>query len=246
MQLAEVVVAHSERAVVRAGDVFIKIETNPRKAERELEALAFAPVPVPAVVWKRLGQPSLIALERVDGRPLDTVASHDEWAAVGRAVRRIHDAPRPNWEPWIGPGVVQQWLDFDRDWLLANTAVDSEAIGKVHAAASGVLGARVPDLTLTHRDLQAVHVLLDGGAVSAVLDWGDVGVGDPLYDVAVVTSRHKDRLPQFLAGYGEADTDVVRGWWAERHLGEIRWMLEHDFDAGECIQRIEELAATLT
>src|SRR4051794_27967311 len=43
----EVVVAHHERATLRVGDVFLKIDTDQTRTDIEVEAMAMAPVPTP-------------------------------------------------------------------------------------------------------------------------------------------------------------------------------------------------------
>jgi hypothetical protein len=41
----EVVVAHRERATLRVGDVFLKIDADQARADVEVKAMALAPVP---------------------------------------------------------------------------------------------------------------------------------------------------------------------------------------------------------
>ena len=43
----ELIVAHSERATLRVGDVFLKIDADQSRTDREVEAMALAPVPTP-------------------------------------------------------------------------------------------------------------------------------------------------------------------------------------------------------
>ena len=43
----EVVVAHRERATMRVGDVFLKIDADQTRTDIELEAMALAPTPTP-------------------------------------------------------------------------------------------------------------------------------------------------------------------------------------------------------
>jgi hypothetical protein len=43
----EVVVAHSERATLRVGDVFLKIDADQTRTDGEVEAMAIAPIPNP-------------------------------------------------------------------------------------------------------------------------------------------------------------------------------------------------------
>lgn len=84
-----------------------------------------------------------------------------------------------------------------------------------------------------HGDLQPAHVFVtDDNKVAGVIDWGDAGVGDPHYDLAVLTVGHTERLEALIAGY-DADVDVerIRGYWSWRRLGSVRWMIEHGFDA---------------
>ena len=46
----EVVVAHHERATLRIGDVFLKIDTDQTRTDVEVEAMAMAPIPTPEVL----------------------------------------------------------------------------------------------------------------------------------------------------------------------------------------------------
>ena len=49
----EVVVAHNERATLRVGDVFLKIDADQTRTDVEVEAMAIAPVPTPEVLWRK-------------------------------------------------------------------------------------------------------------------------------------------------------------------------------------------------
>ena len=63
----EVVVAHSERATLRVGDVFLKIDTDQARTDVEVEAMAMAPVPTPEVLWRK---PPVLALAAFPGTAL--------------------------------------------------------------------------------------------------------------------------------------------------------------------------------
>lgn len=56
---------------------------------------------------------------------------------------------------------------------------------------------------LLHGDLKPDHILLDPArtAVLSVLDFGDVSVGDPIWDLAVLTAHHPERLTDVTVGY---------------------------------------------
>ena len=86
MQEIEVVVAHRERATLRVGDVFLKIDTEQARIDREVEVMARAPIPTPEVLWRK---PPVLALAAVPG------------AALGL----LQDRP-PRWEPVRDPAVV--------------------------------------------------------------------------------------------------------------------------------------------
>jgi hypothetical protein len=49
----EVVVAHHERATLRVGDVFLKIDADQMRTDVEVEAMAMAPIPTPEVLWRK-------------------------------------------------------------------------------------------------------------------------------------------------------------------------------------------------
>src|ERR1700744_5456036 len=93
----EVVVAHNERATLRVGDVFVKIDADQTRTDVEVEAMALAPVPTPEVLWRK---PAVLALAALPGTapgpPRDAVGrAAAAWAAAGAAVRMLHDAPLP-------------------------------------------------------------------------------------------------------------------------------------------------------
>ena len=63
----EVVVAHNERATLRVGDVFLKIDADQTRIDVEVEAMARAPIPTPHVLWRK--PPVLLAAKLVSRQP---------------------------------------------------------------------------------------------------------------------------------------------------------------------------------
>src|SRR3954471_14690890 len=117
----EVVVAHRERATLRVGDVFVKIDADQGRTDVEVEAMAMAPIPTPKVLWRK---PPVLALAAVPGTALGrlgkpSTASPAAWAAAGAAARMLHDAPLP---PWPGPSLEELAAKLDREceWLVGN------------------------------------------------------------------------------------------------------------------------------
>ena len=60
----EVVVAHHERATLRVGGVFLKIDADQARTDVEVEAMAMAPVPTPEILWRK---PPVLALAALPG-----------------------------------------------------------------------------------------------------------------------------------------------------------------------------------
>ncbi|WP_368052503.1 phosphotransferase family protein [Micromonospora sp. HUAS LYJ1] len=82
-----------------------------------------------------------------------------------------------------------------------------------------------------HGDLQITHIFTDGDEVTGVIDWSEAAPGDALFDLAILTLGHEERLEDLLAGYGvDVDRDVIRAWWSLRSLLASRWLIEHGFD----------------
>src|ERR1051326_3468649 len=98
MEEVEVVAGHKERATLRVGDVFLKIDADQTRIDIEVEAMALAPIPTPEVLWR---QPPVLALAALPGTALGRLgessnASPEAWAAAGAAARMLHDAPLPS------------------------------------------------------------------------------------------------------------------------------------------------------
>ena len=226
----EVVVAHRERATVRVGDVFVKIDGDRARTDVEVEAMTTAPVPTPRILWRR---PPVLALAALPGTALGrlgepSTASSAAWAAAGAAVRMLHDAPLP---PWPGRSVADKASSLDSEcaWLLANDVLPADLVTRNRRVAEAALRTWTP--VFMHGDLQVAHVFVDGDEISGVLDWSEAGQGDGLYDLASLTLGHPEHLDDVLSGYGgDVDLDVIRGWWSLRSLTAIRWLVEHGFD----------------
>jgi aminoglycoside 2''-phosphotransferase len=59
-----------------------------------------------------------------------------------------------------------------------------------------------------HADLSAGHILWGDGAVTGVLDWGDVNLGDPDYDFSYLSADFGDEFVREVAReYGHSDPD---------------------------------------
>ena len=234
----EVVVAHSERVTLHVGDVFLKIDTDCARIDREIDAMDRAPVPTPRVLWRK---PPVLALAEIAGAALDVLgkpstASSSAWVAAGAAVRTLHDAPLPPWpssqcqqQPVLNNrGTVEfpPLLDPECEWLVANDVVSADVVRRNRQIAQAALRPWTP--MFIHGDLQIVHVFVDGDELSGVVDWSEGGYGDAMSDLATLTRGHEEHLGDVVTGYGgEVEMDVIRAYWSLRSLMEIRWLVEH-------------------
>jgi Ser/Thr protein kinase RdoA (MazF antagonist) len=230
VEKVEVVVAHHERATLRVGDVFLKIDADQTRTDVEVDAMALAPLPTPEVRWRK---PPVLALAALPGGALGrlgepSTASPAAWAAAGAAARMLHDAPLP---PWLGQSLdeIASDLDSECEWLVTNGVLPADVVTRNRRVAEAALRPWTP--VFTHGDFQVSHVFVDADEVTGVVDWSEACQGDALYDLATLTLGHQERLGEVVAGYGtDVDLDVIRAWWSLRSLLAVRWLVEHGFD----------------
>ena len=241
----EVVVAHNERATLRVGDVFVKIDADQTRTDVEVEAMAKAPIPTPEVLWR---QPPVLALAALPGTALGrlgepSTASSAAWAAAGTAARMLHDAPLP---PWPGRTLdeIASDLDSECEWLITNGVLPAALVTRNRRIAGAALRPWTP--VFIHGDLQVDHVFVDGDEITGVIDWSEASPGDALFDLAILTLGHQEHLGDVVAGYGiDVDLDVIRAWWSLRSLLAVRWLVEHGYGSPEKFPEVDVLRARM-
>ncbi len=229
MERVEVVLANNDRVTLRAGGVFLKVDADQTRADREVEAMTLAPVPTPKILWR---EPPVLALAALAGSTIGrlgepSMTSPSVWAAAGAAIRTLHDAPLP---PWPGPDSDDRAsrLGIECDWLLANEVLSPEVVSHNRDLAEAALQSTT--LAFIHGDLHLEHVFADGDEITGIIDWSEAGPGDPLFDLASFTLGHDEHLDDVLTGYGaEIDRDLIRSWQSLRCLTAVRWLIENGY-----------------
>ncbi len=90
-------------------------------------------------------------------------------------------------------------------------------VPEVEMAWKIALGAPdAPDARWLHGDLHARNVLVDDGAISAIIDWGDITSGDVATDIASIWALFEDVDARNIAlqAYGATEPEIARarGW----------------------------------
>lgn len=239
----QVVQTNNDRVTVRVGEVFLKVDADPARLDREADAMASAPVPTAEVLWRK---PSVLALAALRGRELGNLdrpstASPAAWAAVGATVRALHDAPLPD---RVGPTLEEraERLEAECRWFVDTGVLPADAVARSRRLAETALRPSEP--AFVHGDLHVKHVFVDGDEVTGIIDWSEAAQGDPLFDLASLTLGHEARLDDLLDGYGtDVDRDRIRGWWAWRCLVASRWLAENGYGSPEDLAEVAVLRA---
>ncbi|MQA27202.1 MAG: phosphotransferase [Micromonosporaceae bacterium] len=264
--LGEVYVAHRERVVFATRDpagrrVVVKADVDPDRLAREVAVTraASAAIRVPAVVAHL---PGLLVMSWVGGDPVVAASPDEHWAAVAGALRRLHDtAPIAGLPSFLesGGGIAESrdwwagiaaWLDRERRRCQDRGAPPAEVLNPLcDLAAAGFAGQPTPPMRLLHGDADSFHWRCDPAtrAVTAI-DLGDAGVGDPAWDLVVLTHWNDTRLPAVLDGYGaDAATRARLGQLYEpyrtlRHLAAINWLVDHGYDPTPTVEELTRVS----
>jgi aminoglycoside phosphotransferase (APT) family kinase protein len=237
----EVVVAHSERATLRVGDVFLKIDADQTRTDVEVEAMAMVPLTTPEILWRK---PPVLALAALPGTALGhlgepSTASSAAWVAAGAAARMLHDAPLP---PWPGRSIdeLAARLADECEWLVANDVLPADVVTRNRQIAETALRPWKP--AFIHGDLQVDHVFVADDEVTGVVDWSEASQGDAHFDLATLTLGHQEHVGDVVAGYGtDVDLDLIHAWWSLRCLLNVRWLVEHGFGLAEEMPEVAAL-----
>ena len=175
----------------------------------------------PLSIWERVGGETL-GNARLDGRQQERA-----WHEVGQEVAKLHSRvttcpdPRgyldtPGYELNLWPTVARLV-----DSRAASPSLAREIEGLLDRLAPHVM-ASGHERCFVHNDLHAMNVMCQpGGELSALIDWGDAGWGDPVLDFAAVPL---EMMSAALEGYGTANLGRLGAFPEAR----IIWSKLHD------------------
>ena len=174
------------------------------------EIVAFEPSPV------SLTRPFLL-MRRLPGAGLDSTPHH-AFVEAGRQLRLVHSIRAEGYgfladtdpvdDAWSGPHAT--WNAFtDAAPNCLGELVDRHVISAGLAQRIGAALDRFASAVrfdkpgvLLHGDLKPPHVFAEDGSFVGLIDWGDVAVGDPRYDLARFSINAAGALTPLLEGYG--------------------------------------------
>ena len=182
------------------------------------------PLPVPTPV--RVGVASSCfpwpwsVVPWIDGIPGDRAALSDpDGSAVrlGRFLAALHEpappeAPR---NPYRGVPIIERAAAFEDRMATCASQLDAAALRSTwQSACNAPLWRNVP--VWLHGDLHPANMLVDGGVLAGVIDFGDMCAGDPATDLAGAWMLLPTAsLGAFLHAYGPVDDALLaraRGW----------------------------------
>ncbi|OGH24950.1 MAG: hypothetical protein A3B47_02500 [Candidatus Levybacteria bacterium RIFCSPLOWO2_01_FULL_39_24] len=202
-----------DRKTVRKTSI-LQETTRPHRLKIEAWAISEAKsrgVNAPTIVdfyQNNRGQEVLI-LERIDGKTLSHCSLRENASSmisVGEQMSLLENISS-NYG-WIDP---QTMTGKSKDWKIfllsyaqtyGNRLVNEGIISKKHLQhiSSGIQDTDLSTSPyLVHRDIKLDNLIKDKDGKTWILDWENVILGDPLYDLAIFGLTHKDILWENLA-----------------------------------------------
>jgi aminoglycoside phosphotransferase (APT) family kinase protein len=251
-----------ERVVFSASDrerlaVIVKVDTNSKRLTHESHALSAcynAGAPVPAVYYVDPTTPSILVMSYIEGTALSHDAPISLWKSAGQTLTKLHEVPAPaglsthhvfpGWEKYLGqldetsPNGMRQIA----------TALGKRRLDELGKSITIAL-AHATDLppTFIHGDCQPNHFLCQDKEVNGIIDFGDTGVGDPCWDISVLSLYHEDKLGALLDGYNPSQAmrsrldQLLTAYWYLRLIGEIAWCVARHYNVTQPMERLRQL-----
>lgn len=185
---------------------------------RHLPALAAAlPLPISAPVWAakdEAGHP-FAGYRRIEGRTADRArlgaAERSALApALGRFLRALHAQPADDLPPdELRRADPSHRLAFAREKISQLNPMDTALAARAEAVVEATHAAwqgPAERLCSVHGDLYPRHLIVEGGRLAGVIDWGDLHRGDPALDLGLAAAfLPPSAQPAFAEAYGGID-----------------------------------------
>ena len=146
--------------------------------------------------------------ETVPVEEVDAIQAARDLAALIRGLQQVSPAGAPP-----GRGIPLADRDEDIRYWLARFEGDPAVVAEWERALAAPPWGGAP--VWHHGDLDARNWLVRGGRISGVIDWGEMGVGDPACDVMVAWKLHspeaRDAFREALPT-DDATWERARGW----------------------------------
>jgi aminoglycoside phosphotransferase (APT) family kinase protein len=200
----------------------VALTTNEQEWLPELAPRLPLPIPTPV----RVGRPTInfpwpwSIVPWLDGLPGDgteITRPHAAADSLGRFLRALHEpAPieAPD-NPYRGVPLSARAANFADRVAALDGEIDVQATRQVWDRAIAARPWQGPALWL-HGDLHPANILITGGTLSAVIDFGDLCAGDPATDLAAAWMLlPAAAIPKFGVAYGGFDADLecrTLGW----------------------------------
>ena len=184
------------------------------------------------------------------GRTCNTAGDLGVWPErLGRFLYDLHMVP----PEFVGMRTVSAETEREvrnGEWLRLYALTEPHLVESERRAAATVVGRAFDDETawrfapcVNHGDLGPEHVLVTpAGDLSGVLDWEEVGVGDPAVDFAWWLQATPTIGERALAAYGGAPD---AGFAARARLAFVLMPL-HELEYGLAVDRPDIIASALT
>jgi len=221
-------------------DLAVRLPRTPRapgllRTEQRWLPLLAPDLPLPVPVPVRACEPSerfprtwtvtrWVAGEPADRAPVTSPRAAAALAGFLRALHRTAPAGAPVSPDRGGP--LQALAPGFGEWLAVIAGRDATA-GLRRVWAEAVAAPAWPGAPVwLHADLHPANVIVSGGTLAGVIDFGDMCRGDPAADLAAAwVLLPAGAAPRFFDAYAGADDATVRrarGWAALRALALIR------------------------
>ena len=180
---------------------------------------------LPAPIPYRIGLPSSVypwcwsVLPWLPGAPADLAEPHAAQALrLAEFLRSLHTPAPPEAPPnrWRGVPLTNRIVEVEErmERLTTKTNLITHELRTVWERA---LAAPLSNQSCwLHGDLHARNVLVENGAISGIIDWGDMTAGDVATDLAALWMLFADREARDVAllayGADEATLQRAQGW----------------------------------